>query len=330
MWEHAMPRKKPERFWTTAPERHYRDVVSPTPSLDVDRIRDILHRGIASLIPENPDNLILPPPRAVAPRRVDKQKDLHDHRYVEVGMVLHGEMGLWWEGMTCTCPVGSLIVIPPGTRYLPHVFVGDKPVAPHSVVWLALHRGSAVAHVCRLEGRTHWLSEYYRFTESQITGLARNLAQELADRFSYYEIAVRGTLLCLLTCLLRAPIHSISRHSGVDHVPQEGDQDSFQKRVEDYLLSHYHRPVTLAQIAGSLGCSPSYLCRHFRALTGQTPFQYLRNVRIETAKRLLLSEVPIARVAEMVGFDDPLYFSKVFTGVVGASPRGYRTQHKRR
>jgi AraC-like DNA-binding protein len=291
-------------------------------------MRELLQIGLNALLPADAPNLILPPPKAFAPKRAVVQKNLHYHRYAEIGIVVQGEMTIWWEGVISRCPPRSLFVIPPGTRYLPHVLEDETPCPPHSVVWLALHRGSAVAHVCRLEGKTHFLSEYYRFAENQVTGTARSLAQELANRSAHYEIALRGSLLCLFTWLLRAPLHSISRHSGVGLEQAVSPQDTFQQSVEDYLASHYHRPVTLAQVARSVGCSPSYLCRRFRVLTGQTPFQYLKEIRIEAAKRLLLSDVPIARVAEMVGFDDPLYFSKVFSRLVGIPPQGYRAQQK--
>jgi AraC-like DNA-binding protein len=235
-------------------------------------------------------------------------------------------MVIWWEGTITRCPAGSVLVIPPGTRYLPHAVVPDVPQQAHSVVWLALHRGCAIVHMCSLEGDAHHLGEYYSFTDAQVTNQARSMAQELAERSAHYTTAIRGGLLCLLTWLLRAPVHRISRLHGSDQEPQQNAQDSFNDRVESYLLSHYHRPLSLGQVAESVGCSPAYLCRRFRELTGQTPFQFLRDVRIEAAKRLLRSEVPIARVAEMVGFEDPLYFSKVFSNQVGESPQSFRAQ----
>jgi AraC-like DNA-binding protein len=322
-----MAEKTKPPVWTKIPERRYKDLFSTTESLDVDALREIfLQHGLMTLAHGAPNALILPPPNAFAPKHVAAHKDIHRHRYVEVGIVLRGEMTIWWEGVTTRCPEGSIFVIPPGMRYLPHVTTPAEPAHPHSVVWLALHRGCAIVHMCSFEGDAHHLGEYYSFTDMQVTGQARSMAQELADRGVHYQIAVRGSLLCLLTWLMRAPVYSISRLSGVDWNKKVANQESFSDRVEAYLCSHYHRPLTLAQVARSIGCSPAYLCRHFRELTGLTPFQYLREVRVEAAKRLLSSEVPIARVAEMVGFDDPLYFSRVFASETGVSPQTYRTK----
>ncbi|MCW3058208.1 MAG: AraC family transcriptional regulator [Capsulimonas sp.] len=312
--------------WTTAPERHFRDLASPA-AKDVDQLREaILQIGLSALSSSDTSGLILPPPKHFAPKRLEGHKDLHHHRYLEIGIVTKGEMTIWWEGSTAQCPAGSVFVIPPGVRYLPHADVPGRGKTPHSVVWLALHRGCAVVHMCSLKDSVHQLSEYYSFTEAQVTNVARSISQELAERSPQYDTVIRGALLCLFTWLQRAPVHRISRMSGTGKDAKPGEDDTFSNRVESYFLSHYHRPISLSQVASSMGCSPAHLCRHFRTLTGQTPFQFLRDVRIEAAKRLLCSEVPIARVAEMVGFDDPLYFSKVFSGRTGESPHSFRVR----
>jgi AraC-like DNA-binding protein len=324
-----MSEKESPLVWTTAPERRFRDQASPNTLWDAERMRDVFLRvGLTALASPDPNVLMLPPPKGFSPKRAGGRKDLHQHRYLEVGIVTRGEMALWWEGTTSRCAAGSVFVIPPGMRYLPHVETTGEQTRPHAVVWLALHRSCAVVHMCTLEGQVHQLSEYYCFTDAQMTAQASSIARELADRSPHYSTAVRGCLLCLLTWLLRAPAQPISQFEAPGRETKEPAQDEFNDRVESYLLSHYHRPLTLTQIARSIDCSPAYLCRHYRELTGQTPFQFLRAVRIEAAKRLLSSEVPIARVAEMVGFDDPLYFSKVFSGQTGESPQAYRTRDR--
>lgn len=312
---------------TPPPERRLKDLVSASASWDADRLRQtLLETGLGALTAPDPARLILPP--TAAPRRAENDKNLTRNRYLEVGIVTQGPLSLWYEGMLSLCPTGSVFLIPPGTDYLSHADPPDEIPHPQSVVWLALHRGCAVVHRCRVQSRNHFLSEYYSLTDARMTGYAHSIAQELTDRPEHYATVVRGSLLCLFTLLLRAPVYRISRHTGTEDETAEADEHSFSGRVESYLRSHYHRPLTLAQIARSIECSPAYLCRHFRELTGRTPFQYLRTVRLEAAKELLLSEVPIARISEMVGYDDPLYFSKVFSQQVGQSPQHYRAARR--
>lgn len=314
-------------IWTPAPERRLKELVSPSASWNADHLHQtLLETGLGALNALDTSRLILPP--LAAARRAGSDKNLTRNRYLEVGIVTQGPVTLWLEGTLTMCPTGSVFLIPPGMRYLSHADPPEETPHPQSVVWLALHRGCAVVHRCRIQGRNHLLSEYYSLTDTRVTDHAYSIAQELTDRPEHYATVVRGSLLCLFTLLLRAPVHRISRHAELGDEAAEVDETSFSGRVESYLRSHYHRPLTLAQIARSIECSPAYLCRHFRELTGRTPFQYLRAVRLEAAKELLLSEVPIARISEMVGYDDPLYFSKVFSQQVGQSPQHYRAARR--
>lgn len=315
--------------WTTAPERRYRDLACPSVAPDAEDLRAAFANvALATLSTNHVQGVVIPPRKGAAPKSLSGSKHFHQNRCVEVGIVTRGEMSVWWEGETTQCPAGTVFVIPSGTRYIPHVSKPGQPIVPQSVVWIALHRGCAVVHSCSMKGNVHQLSEYYSFSDAQLTMLGRSLAQELATRAAHFETAVRGELLWLITLLLRAPVIRISGMRSPELEDTVEARHPFSVQVESYVLSHYHRPVSLLQIAQSVGCSPAYLCRHFRELTGRTPFQYLRTVRIDAAKRLLHSEVPIARVAEMVGFEDPLYFSKVFSAQVGESPVSFRSRQQ--
>ena len=71
--------------------------------------------------------------------------------------------------------------------------------------------------------------------------------------------------------------------------------------------------------------SPSYLSRIFKKETGYTINEYLIQVRIEKAKRLLhRKDLRVTDVADAVGFDDQSYFTKVFRRMVGTTPLKYK------
>ena len=57
-----------------------------------------------------------------------------------------------------------------------------------------------------------------------------------------------------------------------------------------------------------------------------TPLQYLTRLRIQKAKELLQYLDQIGTVAELVGYSDPLYFSRIFKSRTGVSPTEYRKQ----
>ncbi|MFC4102708.1 helix-turn-helix domain-containing protein [Paenibacillus xanthanilyticus] len=99
---------------------------------------------------------------------------------------------------------------------------------------------------------------------------------------------------------------------------------SFKKAME-HLHDHYKQPVNRDQMARICSMSVSYFSLLFKKITGYSYVNYVHKVRMDKAKILLRSGLaPISEVAFEVGYQDPLYFSKLFSREVGLSPREYR------
>ena len=97
-------------------------------------------------------------------------------------------------------------------------------------------------------------------------------------------------------------------------------------RMERYIREHMTEPVTASVLAAEFGLVAPYLSKLFKEYSGYTPAQYIQKIRLDRAKTLLESEGDILAkdVAEMVGYPNPLYFSKVFKKNVGVYPSEYR------
>ena len=95
-----------------------------------------------------------------------------------------------------------------------------------------------------------------------------------------------------------------------------------------YIKNNYMKKIGLDDIADHVYLSKSYLCRVFKEETGITLSSYINKIRIEKSKVLLLdSSLSLADVANLVGFIDQSYFSKVFRNVMRTSPGKYRIKH---
>ena len=91
-----------------------------------------------------------------------------------------------------------------------------------------------------------------------------------------------------------------------------------------YLDKNYHRPIRLEDVANELQISTFYLSRIFSSQSDFSLFQYLTDVRMNEAKKLLSENCHIINdIASMVGFEGVGYFSKVFKKHVGCSPSQY-------
>ena len=106
--------------------------------------------------------------------------------------------------------------------------------------------------------------------------------------------------------------------------PQQLQQkeDKFMTRFREYIEQHMSDSnLSVEAIGAELGLSRVQLYRKVKALTGQSPVELLRTVRLHKARRLLQDSVKsISEVAYEVGFTSPSYFTKCFRDEFGASP----------
>ena len=107
-----------------------------------------------------------------------------------------------------------------------------------------------------------------------------------------------------------------SRHANIIH-------QSIQ-----YLGTHYHEHITLEEMARQVFLSPPYFSRVFKQEVGESFNIYLNRLRIDRSKELLLQQnLRLGDIAQLVGFEDQSYFTKVFKKLVGVAPIRYRETH---
>ena len=92
-----------------------------------------------------------------------------------------------------------------------------------------------------------------------------------------------------------------------------------------YFRKNYNQPICIEEYAASRGFSTCWFIRCFKQVTGSTPLQYILNLRISNAQSLLEStDSSITEIANFVGYENPLYFSRLFCKQIGISPKEYR------
>ena len=95
-----------------------------------------------------------------------------------------------------------------------------------------------------------------------------------------------------------------------------------------YIRTHYHSNICIETIADAIHTAPNYLSFVFKRDTGCTIHQYLTELRISKAKKLLKNAtIPIKDIAGMVGFSSTKYFYSVFQKQVSISAVEYRKAH---
>lgn len=94
--------------------------------------------------------------------------------------------------------------------------------------------------------------------------------------------------------------------------------------VEDFIEEHLCSSLSLDDLARACDLSPSYFARRFKVSTGMPPHQYLIHKRVERAKRLLRTTMPIVEVALECGFSHQEHLTNVFRRATGHTPAAYR------
>ena len=220
----------------------------------------------------------------------------------------HASAGSWAGTVTA----GDMLLLPQG---VPHAYRAN-PERPWTIYWVHF-QGSSTAIFNQYLGYREDRKPVARVGLSpQLIGQYREL---LAVRRTGYStrafINAANQLRHLLT-----QIAVEMRHS------QAISQHSFDlETVQSFMLEHIALPLDLDTLAAAAKLSKFHFTSKYKALTGYSPIKHFLNLKMEHACHLLDSgALSVAGVAAALGYDDSLYFSRLFTKTVGMSPGSYR------
>lgn len=134
------------------------------------------------------------------------------------------------------------------------------------------------------------------------------------------DMQIYSKLVDLLTFLMEE-----SWHPGYARIT--GGKKQNLQEIKDYLDSHYREKITLDALAERFYINKFYLTRVFKEQFGQSVTNYLVQLRITQAKRMLrFTDNSIESIAQECGLSDANYFSRLFKKVEGVPPGEYRKQ----
>lgn len=126
--------------------------------------------------------------------------------------------------------------------------------------------------------------------------------------------------------MLRENLQSLFyRFREKEHETAKVDSPEFFGNIEKYLKCHLSEPISLQELSDYFAISQAYMSKLFRKYTGQSFNRYFTGLRMERAKQLMKENrsLFVKDVAEMVGYRDQFYFSRIFHSYTGKRPADY-------
>ncbi len=136
------------------------------------------------------------------------------------------------------------------------------------------------------------------------------------------------TIMRKCSCFCYDTLIIFNRKITTEHVIRNEFLDSQMDNAITYFNTNYNRAINVEEYASSIGMSISWFIRSFRKYTGNTPVQFLTALRMTNAQVLLeTTSYSINEIAGIVGYNNPLYFSRLFHKQKGCSPSEYRARN---
>lgn len=129
----------------------------------------------------------------------------------------------------------------------------------------------------------------------------------------------------MLVLLLRHLLIIFHRELTREHISKNEYLDHEMDNAVTFFSENYNQNISIDDYAASRGMSVSWFIRNFKKYTGSTPMQFIVGIRINNAQMLLeTTTYSINEISKIVGYDNQLYFSRLFHKLKGYSPREYR------
>ena len=227
-----------------------------------------------------------------------------------------GEGHFVLDGQEVIVPAGNMVLYQPKQEQR-YFFLGKDS----SQYWFVHFTGRMVKSILKhyeipLDGYILHTGISYEYED-----LFKKMRDELIECSWGYEE--------MLTWLFRELLVKMNRRMNEDVMKVSGFIQDEMSLAKKYFMNHYNEDVNIEQYAASRNMSTSWFGKSFAEAAGMSPKQYILDLRIRNAQILLeTTDGTVSEIARIVGYDNPMYFSRLFRKAKGLSPLKYRKVYR--
>lgn len=211
----------------------------------------------------------------------------------------------------------TFYIIPPGLKHSYYAVQND----PWSIYWVHFS-GPQSQNLFEKFSPTYAIASKAVSFEERRINLFENLMDVLEDGYSKENIDyVNISLWQLLGSFIFSNYY-------VEIGKDKMDGDIINESIK-YMKDHINEPLKVDTISGHFNYSNSHFFSLFKKKTGFSPIHYFNHLKIQKACQYLsFTDMSIKEISFDLGYDDPLYFSRLFKKTMNISPLQYRTEYK--
>ena len=238
------------------------------------------------------------------------QKGRRDYQILYVA---NGKTHFWFDGREEIVSTGHMVLYKPEEIQKYVYYLEDNP----EVFWIHF-TGSDVKNILAYHGISLDEHVFYCGVLPDYKALFRKIIQELQlCRYGYEDYI--ASLFNDILLLVDRQQHEQKKATG--------DVQEQIERAAAYFNENYNTKISIDDYAESLHISTNWFIHNFKQYTGMSPAQYILSLRMVNAQSLLeRTTYNIKEISEIVGYENPLYFSRVFKKEIGKSPAQYRKE----
>lgn len=238
------------------------------------------------------------------------QKGRRDYQILYVA---NGKTHFWFDGREEIVSTGHMVLYKPEEIQKYVYYLEDNP----EVFWIHF-TGRDVKNILAYHGISLDEHVFYCGVLPDYKALFRKIIQELQlCRYGYEDYIV--SLFKDILLLVDRQQHEQKKTIG-------NVQEQIE-RAAAYFNENYNTKISIDDYAESLHISTNGFIHNFKQYAGMSPAQYILSLRMVNAQSLLeRTTYNIKEISEIVGYENPLYFSRVFKKEIGKSPAQYRKE----